>query len=145
MTTYNGSCHCGDLTVAFETDLDPAAMVPRACTCRFCRKHGAAALSDPAGHISFAASDPAAVNRYTFGLRITDFLVCRNCGVYMGAYMPDGDGAYANAMANVLDDRDLFSTAPEPVERTGEDEETRRARRRENWSPATLRTGTDGG
>jgi hypothetical protein len=145
MATYEGRCHCGSLTVAYETDLDPAAQAPRSCACRFCRMHATAALSDPAGHIAFSAKDPEALSRYTFGLGITDFLVCRTCGVYMGAFMPDGDGAYANVMASVLNDRDRFSAAPVAVVRTEEDEAGKRARRRQNWSPATLRIGNEAG
>jgi hypothetical protein len=144
MATYRGGCHCGDLTVAYETELYPAGQVPRACTCGFCRKHATEALSDPAGRLTFSAAHPDRLNRYTFGLGITEFLICRTCGVYVGAIMPDGDTAYANVMRGVLDARDLFTSAPVPVGRSDENEDEKRARRRAMWTPATLEIGDHG-
>lgn len=138
MPTMTGGCHCGNLTVSFETELTPGDLVPRACQCSFCRKHSTAALSDPAGRLTFTAADPAQLNRYTFGLGSTEFLICRTCGVYAGAFMPDGDGAYANVMAGVLDARDAITDATVPVHRSQENLEERRTRRRAMWTPATL-------
>lgn len=138
MQNLTGSCHCGNLGVSFETDLAPADMVPRACQCSFCRRHSSAAVSDPAGHITFTVRDPEHLNRYTFGLGSTEFLICRTCGVYAGAFMPDGDNAYANVMAGTLDARAEISSPPEPVHRAQENLEERRTRRRTMWTPATL-------
>ena len=69
MQKLTGSCHCGNVSVVFETDLAPADMVPRACQCSFCRLHSTAALSDPDGRLTFTATDPEALNRYSFGPR----------------------------------------------------------------------------
>mgnify|MGYP002816531393 CR=1 FL=1 len=138
MRILTGTCHCGNLNVSFETELDPAGMVPRACQCSFCRRHSTAAVSDPAGTLTFRAADPAQLNRYTFGLRSTEFLICRTCGVYVGAFMPDGDGAFANVMAGVLDARDEITQPPVPVHRSQENFEERQARRRIQWTPALL-------
>lgn len=144
MTVYEGGCHCGNLRVAFKTDLTPDQMVPRACQCRFCVKHGTGAVSDPDGSLTFTMRDPDQVHLYRFGQKITDFVICRTCGVYVGAHMPDdegkgdGEGAIGNVMAKILDDHALFPTEPVPVVRTGEDEDERRARRRKGWSPSTI-------
>ena len=54
--------------------------------------------------------------------------------------MHDGDAAYANVMVNVLDDRDRFPQ-PSPVDLDGENEATKRQRRRKIWTPARLRMG----
>ena len=56
--------------------------------------------------------------------------------------MQDGDDAYANVMVNVLDDREQFPQ-PNPVDLDGENEAGKRQRRRDNWTPATLRIGSD--
>lgn len=142
MRTLTGSCHCGNITVAFETGLDPAGMEPRACQCSFCRRHSSAAVSDPAGRIIFTAAGPDALNRYTFGLNSTEFLICRTCGVYAGAFMPDGDTAYANVMVGVLDARAEITKPPVPVHRSQENFEERQARRRIQWTPARLDQGS---
>jgi hypothetical protein len=138
MTVLEGGCHCRNIRFAFATDLAPAELVPRACDCSFCRKHDARALSDPAGRLAIRVADESALARYRFGSRFTDFLICRNCGVYVGALMPDGDGGFANIMANALDDRGLVTRPPAVVHRSSEDAATKRARRRAQWTPATL-------
>ncbi|MBN42638.1 MAG: aldehyde-activating protein [Alphaproteobacteria bacterium] len=124
--------------MTFETNLDPANMEPRACQCSFCRMHSTAAVSDPDGHLTFTAVDPKQLNRYTFGLNSTEFLICRTCGVYVGAFMPDGDQAFANVMAGILGERDRITRTPVRVERERENLQDRRTRRRAMWTPATL-------
>lgn len=138
MHHFHGSCHCGNLEVDYSTSTAAEAAAVRACQCSFCRKHDARAISDPAGAIEIAAHDPELLERYRFGLGATEFLICRKCGVYVSAYMPDGEEAYANVMVNVLDDREKF---PEPnaVHLDGENEAGKRQRRRDNWTPARLR------
>lgn len=138
MSKLTGRCHCGNLEIDFETDLRPEDMVPRACQCSFCRKHSTAAVSDPAGHVTFRANDPDQLNRYTFGLGSTEFLICRTCGVYVGAFMPSGDEAFANVMAGALDAHEDFPGPPVPVHRSQENLEERQSRRRKMWTPATL-------
>lgn len=138
MTVYEGGCHCGNLRVAFETEQKPEEMLPRACQCSFCRKHGTGAVSDPDGKLTFIVRDPDQVHLYRFGQKITDFVICRICGVYVGAHMPDGDGACGNVMAKVLDDHERFPTDTVPVVRSGESEDERRVRRRVAWSPSTV-------
>ena len=138
MHRFQGSCHCGNLRVAFETETPAADSAVRACQCSFCRKHDARAVSDPRGSMTISVRDADRLNRYRFGLGATEFLVCRDCGVYVAAYMPDGDRAYANVMVNVLDDRPHFPE-PKPVVLDNEDEGGKRQRRRDNWTPATLK------
>lgn len=139
MRNLTGACHCRNLKISFETDLSPADMVPRACQCSFCRMHSTAALSDPAGRLTFSVRDPEQLNRYTFGLGSTEFLICRTCGVYVGAFMPDGDDrAFANVMAGVLDACGEITRETVPVHRSQENLEERQVRRRAMWTPATL-------
>ena len=146
MRTLTGACHCQNLSVSFETGLSPTDMVPRACQCSFCRMHSTAALSDPDGRLTFTVRDPGLLNRYTFGLGSTEFLICRTRGVYVGAFMPDGDPggemAFANVMAGVLDAREEITSATVPVHRSQENMEERRTRRRAMWTPATLVQGS---
>lgn len=138
MNDYAGSCHCGALAVCFSTRLSPETLLVRACQCSFCRKHDARAVSDPEGRMEILVREPDQLQRYGFALGETEFLLCRRCGVYVAAYMPDGDAAYANVMVNVLDDRLRFGE-PQPLVLDGEDGAGKRQRRRANWTPARLR------
>jgi hypothetical protein len=114
----------------------------RACQCSFCRKHNVRATSDPLGHLTIDVENGERMNRYRFGLGITDFLVCRECGTYCAALMPadpdDANSLLATLIVNVLD---LESeSVPEPVAAHygEEDEDGRRERRHQRWMPATL-------
>ena len=94
-------------------------------------------MADPDGRARIAVRDPAKLNRYRFGLRTADFLVCRECGVYVGAVFTDGgDGtAYAVVNVNAFDAPGAFPQAPAVVDYAGEGEAERRARRRAKWTP----------
>ena len=61
--TLQGSCHCGNLQVDFETEVALAALPLRACQCSFCRKLGVRATSDPAGRLRFQVREPALLSR----------------------------------------------------------------------------------
>src|SRR6266481_6418978 len=80
-----GSCHCGALSVRFESTRSPAELPVRVCACTFCGKHRGRYTSDPAGHLAIAARGDW-LSRYRFGLRLADFLICRTCGVFVAAY-----------------------------------------------------------
>ncbi len=138
MTVLKGACHCGSIAVRFETDA-PAETVPvRACGCSFCRAHGASTVSDPNGNLTIRIAEPGAANRYRFGLRTADFLVCAHCGVYVAAILPDPDGDVAIVNANTFHTGPPRGDAGEPVSYDHEQEDARRARRRANWTPVTV-------
>ena len=81
----HGGCHCGRLRLEFATERDPAMLVPRACDCAFCSKHGAAYVSDPIGRLTLTATSPEAIHRYQQGSNTAQFLLCGNCGVLVAA------------------------------------------------------------
>jgi len=139
METFLGRCHCGNLEVRFETAAAPATLEPRACQCGFCVRHGARCVTDPAGRVVLTAHDVRELVRYRFGLRTADFLVCRTCGVYMGALLSEGGSAWATLNVDTLDDRQRFSAPVRPVSYDGEEEADRRRRRRTHWTPAVLK------
>ena len=132
MTVFSGSCHCGGITIALASDQKPAEMRIGRCGCTFCRRHGARTMGDPVGSVEFRGN----VNRYRFGLGITDYLLCPKCGVYVGAIMEDEGRGIVNV--NSLDIRDSFDPAPPLHHYDGEDVEHRRKRRRKFWMKATL-------
>jgi hypothetical protein len=136
MTVYRGSCHCGGVTVEFETPTDPAVLDLRTCQCGFCRRHGAISVSDPKGRIRYAETRPGAMRRYQFGMKSADYILCRDCGVYLGAVMTeDGKDVFATTNIRTYADRDRFTKEPHPIVYEAESLDARRARRRERWTP----------
>ena len=83
--TFEGGCHCGNLSVRLELTRAPAEYYLRSCACSFCRAHGTRTVSDPDGLFEIRARDWALVELYRFGTRTADYLVCHQCGVYVGA------------------------------------------------------------
>jgi hypothetical protein len=138
---FDGRCHCGSLEVTFETARSPEETPLRRCGCSFCRRHGAVAATDPAGRLELRLREAGSASRYVFGLRTSEFYVCRTCGVYVAAVCALDGEAYATLNLNVLDAREAFTQTPAPVDYDGEDVERRLARRRRMWTPAVVRVG----
>ena len=133
-----GSCHCGNLRVRLVLTRPAADNAVRACTCGFCRAHGTRTVSDPAGLFEVWADDWSLVEPYRFGSRTADYLVCRRCGVYVGAVSDTDAGPRAVVNTNNLADRAAFTRAPEPTDRDGESTAERMARRATTWTPTVL-------
>ena len=136
--TYLARCHCGALTARYQTDLAPSRWSVRADQCSFCRAHGAAMTSDPAGALEFAATDPARLSRYQFGTRTADFLLCGHCGIFLGGTM-----THQGRRFGVLNTRALTPSLPElpspqAVDFEGETLEARLLRRATRWTPLAL-------
>lgn len=133
--SYQGGCHCGNLAFTFETSAPLEALGLRADQCSFCRAHGARNTSDPNGTMTISVRNAAALLRYRFGLETADFLICRRCGVYIGALMEDGDRRWFTVNANTFrrPPRDDFPVVP--VDYDDEDVSARIARRKERWTP----------
>ena len=91
--------------------------------------------SDPAGLLTFQCSDPTLIQRYRFGGRTADFLICRECGVYVGVQMATDKGRFG--VLNVLSLRPLITSLPaaEPMNYGAETAEIRRLRRETRWTP----------
>jgi hypothetical protein len=137
-TVFSGGCHCGNIRVRLRLTTDPAAVPLRACTCSFCRAHATRTLSDPAGLFEAWAEDWADVERYRFGTRTADYLVCRRCGVYIAAVCETDAGPRAVVNINSLDARAEFTQPASPTDRDGESETERADRRAGTWMPALL-------
>ena len=136
---FKGGCHCGNVELTFATDQSPDSLAVRACQCSFCTRHGARTATDRKGRLEIKVRDASELNRYQFGLRTSEFLVCKRCGVYLAAMLTTPEGkCYATVNVNALEDRSRFTKAPVPVDYEGENAERRIARRKENWTPALI-------
>lgn len=140
---YAGICHCGKVNASFESSKTPAELAPRACQCGFCRRHGAATVSDPAGEVVIGAA-PDDFHFYRFGLKTSDFLICRHCGTYVAAAI--GEAPRIRATLNVagLAMADFLAIRPQPVDYSRETTDERIARRVTRWTPTRfLHAGLD--
>lgn len=137
MTTYEGHCHCGAVQVFFDTEIAPDDVQVRACQCGFCKRRGAKSIGDPKSRIEVRAA-PGSLRRYQFGLRTADFLICAECGEYVGAVTRGEDGLVG--VLNVTAARlEPFATREgEPLDHEGENVKGRAARRIARWSPAVV-------
>jgi hypothetical protein len=132
---FEGGCHCGNLSFTFEASADLAALGLRADQCSFCRAHNARNTSDPNGIIHVGVRDASKVSRYQFGLKTADFLVCADCGVYIGAMMRDGDRRWMTVNVNAFKPTPAADFPIVPVNFDAEDVPMRQARRKARWTP----------
>lgn len=132
---HEGRCYCGALGYQYFTVLAPADWPVRACQCAFCRAHEAATTTDPLGRIAFVHRYESRLQRYRFALQPTDFLICRNCGVYIGAVMEDGGRQFATLNTRAIRTLDGLLPTARPAEYGKESAEERRWRRIGLWTP----------
>ena len=133
--TFEGSCHCGALGFSFQTALPVARWSVRACQCGFCRGHGALTTSDPSGRLAFHVKQDGRLQRYRFGLKTADFLLCRCCGVYLGAQIQTAHGSFG-----IINTRALLPLAGELptailADYGSESVADRSERRAKKWTP----------
>jgi hypothetical protein len=135
---YLGSCHCGAIGFRYLTAQPPGEWSIRACQCSFCRAHAALSTSDPGGSVEFRGLGSDALQRYQFGQRTADFLLCRKCGVYLGALMESPGGMYAVINVNALQPIPALPEAVAPMDYGAESASQRTGRREQRWSPASI-------
>ena len=133
--TLEGSCHCGDISLRFETERSPAELPVTICGCSFCLKHRPRFTNDPGGSLAIAYRDESCVNRYRFALKLADFLVCRTCGVFVCTYL----NQRACINLDALQRSHEFTTTPHRFTLfNGETADSRRTRWAKEWTRATL-------
>ena len=103
MHQLTGGCHCGNIRVEIALPRPPGDYSPRACDCDFCRKHGASYLSDPHGSLLIRIEDERDGGRYHQGSGTADCLLCRRCGVLIGATFLCDERLYAAVNVRILD------------------------------------------
>ena len=136
---HSGGCHCGNISVQLDLSRTPNQMPLRSCSCSFCRAHGTRTLSDRDGKAEIAVQDWSLTEKYRFGSRTADYVLCRRCGVYVGAVCETKSGLRAVINTNCLEDRGAFSQAPAAPDYDGESADVRLTRRAMNWMPVTVR------
>lgn len=134
---YKGSCHCGAIGFTYHTEMPPNHWSIRACQCTFCLAHDALSTSDPDGELEFTAQAPEMLQRYRFGLGTADFLLCRNCGIYIGAAIESSNGRFGIVNTHALTEIPAKLATPTPIVYDNENTEGRISRRGERWTPVS--------
>jgi hypothetical protein len=62
------------------------------------RSHNPRMLSDPEGSFEWRADDLSLVERYRFGTRTCDFLICRRCGIFIAAVAESSEACAPSSM-----------------------------------------------
>ncbi len=134
---FEGRCHCGAIGFVYRTALPGERWSVRACQCTFCRAHDALSTSDPQGELDYQVREAGMLQRYRFGGRTADFLICRRCGVYIGAQMQADSRAWG--VLNVRALRLPPTTLPraEAMSYDGESAVERQGRRERRWTRVT--------
>jgi hypothetical protein len=135
MHQLSGSCHCGNILVQLHLARAAGEYHPRACDCEFCSKHGAAYVSDPHGTLTIRLKDEHSLARYRQGNALADLLLCRRCGVLIGALYDSGAGLYGAVNARVIDAGTTFA-AQQVVSPQTLDGAAKAKRWRELWFPS---------
>jgi hypothetical protein len=132
---FEGRCHCGNLSFVFEATAGLEALGLRADQCSFCKAHAARNTSDPQGSMRISVREPDQLERYRFGLRTADFLICRRCGIYIGALMEDGGKSWFTVNVNAFRPPPPADFPIAPFDYDAEDVPARIARRKTKWTP----------
>lgn len=101
-------------------------------------RHGARTFADAQGRAAIEAAEPLLLQRYRFGLRSADYLICMGCGVYVGAVFETQGAQLATINAAGLDLTAFRGHRAAPVDYAEESVEERLRRRRAAWMPAAL-------
>jgi hypothetical protein len=137
MLSLAGHCHCGSIHVILEPGRPTADLPLRACQCGFCRRHGAATTSDPGSRLHIEAA-PGSLNRYRFGRRVVDALLCDECGVYVASTIEADGQRFATLNIAGVALAGFENRIPEIADYDDETDEQRLARRKARWTPTVL-------
>jgi hypothetical protein len=132
---FVAGCHCGALSARYQTMLPTASWSMRACQCAFCIAHGAVSTSDPNGSMSFSVSEPDLLQRYQFGTRSADFLICKSCGVFVGVVMTHGTQRWGVLNVRTVQPQPSDLPASQPLRYGAEGMRERAQRRTARWTP----------
>lgn len=136
--SYEGRCHCGAIGFTYRTALPGERWSIRACQCTFCRLHDALSTSDPQGTLDFAIREPGLLQRYRFGGRTADFLLCRRCGGYVGAQMIADGRTFGIVNLHALREPPAGLPLAVAMSYDGEAARERQERRVRRWTPVGL-------
>ncbi|MEM7293847.1 MAG: aldehyde-activating protein [Pseudomonadota bacterium] len=129
---YRGRCYCGNVSFLVDTEIDLKQFSPRACDCSFCEKHAAAYFSDPDGALEIDVRRRDSLAHLKIGSGIADFLVCRDCGVLVGATVELDGNLHGTINSRIFDAGIQFNSIVSVSPKLLSDEE-KKARWKSAW------------
>lgn len=135
MRRIDGRCHCGNISYEFIWPESGSQIPVRACSCSFCLKHGAVYTSHPDCQLTAQISDPALVNKYSFGTKTADFYVCSGCGAVPFVTSKIEGNEYAVVNVNTFEGVDRTELDATVTDFGGESVADRLDRRKRKWIP----------
>ena len=103
MHEVSGGCYCGNIRIHAALSQPLISYRPRACDCGFCGKHAAAYISDSAGRLRIQIGVEDEVNRFRQGSNTAQMMLCRICGVLVGALFDDSGRLFGTLNSRALD------------------------------------------
>jgi hypothetical protein len=135
MRQIDGRCHCGNISYEFLWPESGLQIPVRACSCSFCVKHGGVYTSHPEGQLTAQISDPALVNKYSFGTKTAEFYVCSGCGAVPFVTSTIEGNVYAVVNVNTFEGVDRTELDATVTDFDGESVSDRLDRRKRKWIP----------
>ena len=132
-----GQCFCGAIRITFDTGVAVADLPLRACQCGFCRRRGTRTTSHPDARLRIEA-EAGRANRFRFGRKATDALICRECGTYVASLIESSEGAFATLNVAGVDLEAFAGRTPEPTVYDYETDAEKLVRRKTRWTPTVF-------
>ena len=134
---FCGGCHCGSIGFSYGSGQPPSIWPIRACQCSFCLAHNSLSTSDSKGQLEFYAVKSNALQKYRFGLMTADFLLCTNCGVYIGAAIETERGLFGIINVRTLVGMPVDIGEAVALSYDQENTQSRIVRREQRWTPVS--------
>lgn len=122
----HGGCHCGRIALEMTLSKPASQLTPRACDCSFCRKHGAAWLSDAAGSLRVRFRGEPLV--YRQGSAQAEFIACAHCAVLVMVRYEHDKRVHAAVNVRALEDAGSF-----PADQPASPQKLSSGDKRERW------------
>jgi len=128
----HGGCHCGRIALDMTLSKPGSQVTPRACDCSFCRKHGAAWVSDAEGALRVRFRGEPVV--YRQGSAQAEFIACAHCAVLVMVRHEHEGHMHAAVNVRALEDAGSFAAQqPASPQKLSTDE------KRERWTTLWFR------
>lgn len=129
----DGRCNCGNIRFRYYSPDALANIVPRACKCRACTKHGGRWVSHHGGILVAEVFDEELVRLVQFCNSESDFYVCHACHVAPFVLCRNETVPHAVLNANTLDDFCAADCHTHYHDYSSEPTDRRNARRAVEW------------
>ena len=106
MQTYQGNCHCGNITFEFQAETITQGL---RCNCSLCKRKGTVMLPYTLKSEDLKIKvDNDSLATYEFGSNVAKHHFCKNCGIYTFHQTMRKPGEYRVNLA-CIDEIDPFS------------------------------------